>query len=117
MNLPIHCIGATSDSIPSLIFHSLTALGNEHFLVAGGRGSPLAPSSAFYFLSLKYNEHAGDDASFLNESKPKKDVVLEWTELEMCGDPIVGRWRHSASLISTEDGIDQFCCFLAFGFS
>ena len=82
------------------MFHSLTAMGEGQFLIAGGRGSPLAPSSKFFILRLRCHNRADR----LGECWHAGNAFLEWIDLDVHGDPFVPRWRHTASCVSTDSG-------------
>jgi tRNA wybutosine-synthesizing protein 4 len=85
------------------MFHSLTAVGEGEFLIVGGRGSPLTPSSKLFHLRLKHfdrTDHKGCGVG---------NVCLEWIDLDIHG--FLPCWRHTASYVSTDSGDHKIIIF------
>jgi hypothetical protein len=101
--VPLQYSRLNPGSLPPLMFHSLTAVGEGEFLIVGGRGSPLTPSSKLFHLRLKHfdrTDHKGCGVG---------NVCLEWIDLDIHG--FLPCWRHTASYVSTDSGDHKIIIF------
>ncbi|CUG89621.1 leucine carboxyl methylase, putative [Bodo saltans] len=73
--------------LPALVFHTLHALGNNMFLVIGGRTNPAEASNKVYELQVDVTEYP-------------TSVTCTWSEKSPVGDAApIGRYRHAAVVL------------------